>query len=76
MFLYDEDTVDVGYNQQVVEVDNTIYYVIHDNHWLKLMLNDITNYFLFPYHLSAVFVKILCFCQLAEKFNYLKALYQ
>ena len=64
--LYDYDTLDVGYNQKLVEVENTMYCVVHNNHWLKLNLNEIVNYIMFPYYFSAVFVKILCFCQLVK----------
>ena len=67
VFLYDGYTVHVGYNQQVVEVDNTMYNVFHYNYWLDLMLNKIVNYILCPYHLSAVFLQILCFYQLVKK---------
>ena len=58
MLFYDVDTVDVGYNQQVAEVDNTMYHVIHNNYWLNLTLNKIVICVLYPYHLSAVFLQI------------------
>ena len=68
MFFYYAKTVAVAYNQQVVEVDNIMSHVAHDNHFLNLTLKDIENYVLFPYHLSAVFVKTPCFCQLVKHF--------
>ena len=68
VLLYDDDTVDVGYNKQVVEVDNITYHIVHNNHWLNLKLNGIANYFLFPYQLSDVFAKIKTFCQSVKKF--------
>ena len=64
--FYGEDTVDVGYNKKVVEVDNNMYNVVHNNHWLNLTRNDIDNYVLFPYQLSAVFVHIISFFQLVK----------
>ena len=76
MLFYEEDTVDVGDNQQVFEVDNTTYPIVHNNHWLKLTMKDIVNYVLFPYHLSAVFVQSLCFCRSERFFHGLQALYQ
>ena len=33
VFFYDDDTVDIGYNKQVVDVDNTMYHVFHNIHW-------------------------------------------
>ena len=70
VLLYDENTVDVGYNQRLVEVDNIMYNVVHDNYWLKLMTNKIVDYFLFLYHLSTLFVKNLCFCQSLKNSTY------
>ena len=32
VLLYDDDNVDVGYNQQVVEFDNMMHHVVHNNH--------------------------------------------
>ena len=69
MLLRDEDTIDVGYTQQVVEFDITTYHVIHDNHLLNLTLHNIANCVLFPHPLNAMFVEILCFCQLVKIFN-------
>ena len=66
MLFYEEDTVDVGYNKKMVDVDNMMYHVFHNNHRLKFTPNDIENYVLFPYHLSAVFVKTICLCQLVK----------
>ena len=40
VFLYHENTVDVGYNQKV---DNTMYFGIHNKYWLKLKLQDNAN---------------------------------
>ena len=76
MLFYDNVTFDVGYNKQLFEVDNMRYHVVHDNHWLNLTLNKIANYVLCNYLLSAVFVKILCFCKLVKHFYLLQALYQ
>ena len=58
--FHEDTTVDIGYNKNVVEVDNTMYHVVHDNNLLKLNLYKISNYVLFPYHLSIVFVQIPC----------------
>ena len=49
VLLYHENTVNVGYNYQV-EVDNTMYHVVHDNHWLILTLHNIANYVLVSFH--------------------------
>ena len=76
VLLYDADTVDVDYNKQVVGVDNMMYHVVHDNNVLNLSLNEISNYVLFTYHLSPVFVQILCFCQLVNNFYWMNSLYQ
>ena len=39
MLFYDNDTVEVGYNKKVVEVDNTMYHVFHNNNRLNYILN-------------------------------------
>ena len=74
MFLYYDDTVEVGYNQHVVEVDNMMYHVVHDNHWLNLTLHKIAKHVLFPYHLSTEFVQVICFFPSVKHFYLLQAL--
>ena len=44
LLLYHDDTVDVGYNQQV---GNTVNLVVHDNIGLTLTLHDNANYIMF-----------------------------
>ena len=39
-FINRDDTVDVGYKEQV---DTIISLVVHNNHWWNLMLHDNTN---------------------------------
>ena len=47
--FYDDDTINIGYNLHV-EVDNTINFVVRNNHWLNLMLQNITYYVLNYHH--------------------------
>ena len=72
VLFYDDDTVDVSYNQQVVEVDNIMYHVVHDNHWLNLTINNISNYVMFPYYLRSVFVPIICLYQMVKSSTYFR----
>ena len=67
MFLYDNDTVAFDYNQKVVKVDNMMYHVVHDNHWLNLTLNKISNYVLFSYHLKRCVCENSMFLPIGEK---------
>ena len=67
LLVYNEDTVEVGYNQQVVVVDNTMYHDIHDNHWFKLTLHDIDNFIMVFTPLNAMFVGNPMFLSIGEK---------
>ena len=68
MLFYDNDAVVIGHNQKVVEVYNTMYHAVHNNHWLNLTLNDITKYVLFTYCLSAVCCANYMFLPIGETF--------